>query len=133
MDKEKLQSLKMASVGHWRINDKAAERGCPEDMDLAEEYCPFCREFKEPADDGEDCDGCPVKEATGEPGCRNTPYGGAWAAWLTAKRAIFVAETLTGKPLPDKERQFICVALRMKTTRMLRLLEKIAGLDGEES
>jgi hypothetical protein len=31
--------------------------------------CPLCREFM-----SDNCDGCPVQEATGEPGCEGTPY-----------------------------------------------------------
>ncbi len=43
--------------------------------DKGVDNCPLCRMFWKESPEGViSCDGCPVKECTGENGCRETPY-----------------------------------------------------------
>lgn len=44
-------------------------------IDAGQDNCPLCQKFfKEDVETGHKCGGCPVKEESGEDGCRNTPY-----------------------------------------------------------
>lgn len=67
MDKETLDALK-GSVAKW----VAIEAG--DGMDIGWKNCPLCAMFNPPNAQYRDCDGCPVAEAAGTPGCENTPY-----------------------------------------------------------
>lgn len=63
-----LQAYKalLKSIEHWEENVAH-----PHAMKLGPTHCPLCREFRKAR---HDCDGCPVKERTGKPFCRGTPY-----------------------------------------------------------
>lgn len=54
------------SIEHWKENERAET---PYDVDMSVGGCALCCLFF----DGF-CEGCPVKNATGKPLCRDTPY-----------------------------------------------------------
>jgi hypothetical protein len=69
MDAETLEALR-GSIAKWHAI--AFEGG----EDNGYKNCPLCEKFMN--DESRFCDGCPVATATGERGCRNTPYD-AWS------------------------------------------------------
>jgi hypothetical protein len=73
MDERTLTALK-ASIKHWEQNLVELDANKMTDM-----YCALCDMF---VLSGEDCNGCPVMEETGEDNCGNTP----WADALLATR-----------------------------------------------
>ena len=67
----------LQSIEHWRAIVKKCEDEDPK-IDIGPKHCSLCEKFF-PWGDGEhdeqlDCAGCPVKERTGKPRCRGTPY-----------------------------------------------------------
>lgn len=68
-----LKLLKRA-IAHWRrmANGKSKRGELPEG-----EQCALCERFNVAGG----CGGCPVKEATGENLCGDTPYHVAWTAF----------------------------------------------------
>ena len=83
MDAKTREALE-ASIQHWRDN-VSADR--VEDSSTGEEACALCKAF---ADD-DDCQGCPVAEATGRPNCSGSPYYNAYEArcvWNTVNTPV---------------------------------------------
>jgi hypothetical protein len=70
MDAETLKALR-GSIAKWQaIVDGTGK-------DLGAENCPLCWKFNKwyvYGTSAGDCDGCPVKERTGENGCRSSPH-----------------------------------------------------------
>lgn len=62
MDKATLKALK-GSISKWEsiVAGSGADNGC--------DNCPLCKKFYK-----EECNGCPVREASGQPFCDGTPY-----------------------------------------------------------
>lgn len=99
MDERTLKALKK-SIAHWEEN-VAAET--PDDASTAADDCALCAEFNSGHTD--QCNGCPVRNATGYRCCVGTPYMAAhtalsaWrqepqnaelqAEWRTAAQAQF--------------------------------------------
>lgn len=79
MDNVTLAALNR-SIVHWKDNAKALH---PDDVELGPTSCALCRIFwKRGKTDAEGlvrvtCNGCPVAAATGQNGCRGTPYDDA--------------------------------------------------------
>ncbi len=67
MDERTLEALK-GSIAKW----EAIVAGT--DADRGTANCPLCKLFADTASIGDACNGCPVKEKTGERGCNGTPY-----------------------------------------------------------
>lgn len=65
-----------ASIEKWERNASAAHWA---DVKLQAADCPLCQLFHPEftAFMNGECSGCPVKDETGEPFCRSTPYGEA--------------------------------------------------------
>lgn len=72
MRRRTLKALRQ-SIGKWRRN---AEARTPREYTTGYGDCPLCTLFI-----GDGCEGCPVREATGESYCRGTPYGSASSLW----------------------------------------------------
>lgn len=68
--------------------------------DLGVLNCPLCRKFSVP-----ECDGCPVKNATGQVGCHDTPYD-YWAVGMDSANSRF-APTPELKVLAQAELDFL--------------------------
>ena len=60
-------SLKHEVITHWEENLKRVRRKIFPDISAGS--CAYCQEYADL-----DCEGCPVKTATGEDSCRSTPY-----------------------------------------------------------
>jgi hypothetical protein len=57
--------------------------------ELGASNCPLCHEFLDHRDrDEQACRGCPVREASGSPGCENTPYETYTGATDDAERLV---------------------------------------------
>jgi hypothetical protein len=68
MDARTLEALK-GSIAKW----EAIVEGTNEDKGVYN--CPLCQVFFDEFDDeGEGCEGCPVKTKTGKPSCDDSPY-----------------------------------------------------------
>lgn len=69
------------SISHWeRMRDGTqAEGESPDSFS-----CPLCRAYLKKSMSF--CDGCPVKEASGESHCENSPWPMASMAWLARRR-----------------------------------------------
>jgi hypothetical protein len=67
MDKRTANALE-ASIAHWERN-VAIET--PKGISLGSAACALCTEFRP------SCDGCPVKDETGEKDCIGSPYEAA--------------------------------------------------------
>ena len=67
MDAKTLEALK-ASIAKWERN---AEAKTPGEFRTHANDCPLCELFNHKPDN---CNGCPVKDKTGEKFCRRTPY-----------------------------------------------------------
>lgn len=67
MDTKTLAALK-ASIAHWQENLAKAKAG--ERFETGPGECALCHLFFF----YNDCNGCPVKEKIGQPGCVTTPY-----------------------------------------------------------
>jgi hypothetical protein len=77
MDAQTLEALK-ASIAKWERNATAPD---PTEYRTGPEDCPLCAVFQVQGD-GQDCNGCPVRERTGVRYCNSTPYvGAATAHW----------------------------------------------------
>ena len=84
--KRTISALKK-SVKHWQENFDADYYF---DISIYEEYCPLCSIF---AND-DDCKGCPIRDYTGKPDCRKTP-------WYQVRTAY--CDELVGMGTPSKE------------------------------
>lgn len=88
MDDETREALEK-SIKHWEENVEAAEDG--EEISIDIYACALCVRFFHRLN----CQGCPIKEATGQRVCKGTPYEDAveavedndYEAVLTASRA----------------------------------------------
>lgn len=58
-----------ASIRHWKENLKEATEGFSGDVDTSRRSCALCDRFFDFA-----CEGCPIRERTGQPFCLGTPY-----------------------------------------------------------
>jgi hypothetical protein len=78
-------------------------------IDLGDRNCPLCALFNSMSNPGGSCTGCPVKEKTGEPWCRGTPYG----AWGRTKAASTESKITTDseRRLAQRELDFL-ISLR---------------------
>lgn len=69
--KAKLKAL-LGSIEHWEANTELAlAGGLPL---LGADKCALCALYFQEYDLTQSCHGCPVMEATGESGCKGTPY-----------------------------------------------------------
>ena len=64
------------SIKHWEDNVLSAKAS--EYFRLGANVCPLCRLFN--IDREMACEGCPVKDQTGEAFCRETPYAAVYNA-----------------------------------------------------
>lgn len=63
--------------------------------------CELCRKFRDAAENGDDCDGCPVFEETRRRYCERTPY------YDWTKFGVTVAKTAEQKAAALKMLQFL--------------------------
>ena len=68
MNDETKEALKK-SIKHWEENLEKAKQGALCNDDIDGDKCALCGLFWLC-----DCEGCPVKDSTGEEDCKNTPY-----------------------------------------------------------
>ncbi|NCC33549.1 MAG: hypothetical protein EOM24_16265, partial [Chloroflexia bacterium] len=64
----------LASIEAWHEKYQDAGQGITPDMGIGS--CPCCDEYRFSAS-GMPCEGCPIKEHTGEPLCQGSPYSAA--------------------------------------------------------
>lgn len=84
MHPKTLEALK-ESIAKWEKNLLAPE---PDDVKTASTECPLCTLFFWVADVSMVCNGCPIKNATGQRQCAQTPYREATAykyMWKAAR------------------------------------------------
>lgn len=73
MNRKNIQLIKQSIVEKWN----PIALGCEQDRGIIN--CPLCQEYFENA-----CVGCPVREATGQHCCNDTPYEHMYIqSWLT--------------------------------------------------
>lgn len=76
MSSDTLAALK-GSITKWRAIVAGAG------VDRGPDNCPLCQRFRDVTNGKVTCDGCPVAERAGEPGCQGTPYDAYESARLS--------------------------------------------------
>ena len=71
------RTLLMASIGLWKVERQKIEQTDCFYLPNHNQYnCPCCLEWnkEDPAISDDDCNGCPIKQNTGEQYCEENPY-----------------------------------------------------------
>lgn len=81
MNEKALKALKK-SIIHWKLMSELSPKG----KTPYEENCALCLAFRV-QENWWSCEGCPVKEETGQSLCSGSPYEKAFNAWRQWKNA----------------------------------------------
>lgn len=104
MEEKTLEALK-ESIENWKLNSMARHLY---DIKMGPRSCALCQLFHPNHSEELGCCGCPVREKTGQPFCRDTPYREALFARdlrdLSAFREAANKEVLFLESLLPKEK-----------------------------